>query len=222
MIRESPWNRGPSVGRSVKAAVTVCFALASTAASAQPVLLDDPFHDDVEGWTSVSSDSEIAWGPLDSGLCAPGSGSAVATHRGPGAALVRAFRPDCVEPVSDGAGYWFRVALRFPAGQDRTGEARLRATWMSAAGCTGSSLGVLDLATLTTDEAGTWNTSARFQVVPPAQARSIRLEVQVTKQEAGGELELQFDSVQVIRGVPLLVEGFEAGSFCAWSLVVGG
>ena len=45
--------------------------------------------------------------------------------------------------------------------------------------------------------------------------------MRVQKTEADGELDLEFDDVEFVRGSPSFFDGFENGSTCRWSNAVG-
>ena len=216
-------HRRPGIG--ARPSFVPAFALGVLAlaagAGAQPILFRDEFDLNADGWEAADPDSLVLWEDVDAGACAPDSGAALATHGGAAAGSGRNFVPlDCVGPIVAGASYSMGAALRFPAGQSRTGSARMEVVWTTGGDCTGTVAGVTFLPEVSSVPGGTWLHTSTTPVPAPAGAQGASLRIRAEKNEAGGALDLQFDRVYLARRHLLFVDGFEPGSTCRWALVV--
>ena len=212
-------RRAPGESR-LTAALWLCVALGAPAAGAQPLLIEE-FDVDENGWTAADGDSTLIWNAFDANNCTPDSGSVLAVHGGPVAGAGRNFvPPDCVSPITALAPHSFGVLVNFPAGQTRTGSARMVVVWTNAPACGGTVVGTSESADVTTATAGNWVATGLPATVPPAGAQSASVRVRVQKTEAGGALAMNFDRVFLARGSLIHLDGFETGSTCRWTLAL--
>lgn len=190
-------------------------------AAAQPIVFRDEFDLDADGWEAADPDSLVLWEDVDAGFCAPDSGAALATHGGSAAGAGRNFVPvDCVGPIVAGQSYSMGAALRFPAGQNRTGSARMVVVWTTGADCSGTVAGTTFLPEVSSVPGGTWVHTSTTPVPATAGAHGASLRIRAEKNEADGALDLNFDRVYLARGHLVFVDGFEPGRACRWNLVV--
>ena len=215
-------NAGPAGGRWGGFALAAAAAVLAAAAAAQPIQLASRFDEDVEGWEAADSDSSVAWSAEQAGTtCDPFSGSTRARHGGPAADSGRNFVPPaCVSPVAPITEHTFRAWFRFPPLQDRTGSARLVLVWLTEPNCGGLVASSVDGLNHPTSNGSNWQ-STSIVATSPVNARSASLRVRVQKTEADGELDLEFDDVEFVRGRSIFFDSFENGSTCRWSNAVG-
>ena len=201
-------------------AFAVAGVLVASSASAQNLIPNPEFDDDVLPWGEQNGDSPISYALHDhDGCAAADSGSALATHNAAAAGATRGFHV-CI-PVEPSQFYSFGADLRFPASQSRTGTAQIWLIWFPQADCVGvATEWDISPVTLSTATAGNWTRIQHIGAVSLFDSESALLSVRVVKNEAGGSLELDVDGAFIFNDVdPLWSDGFTSASTCHWDNV---
>jgi len=204
----------------VRAHAAAWLLLASSScatASAQNLLRNGEFDTDSAPWAARGEQSLVAWSALDHDSCGAASGSALAAN---GESTVNAFVEftTCVA-VAPGQEYTFGAELRFPTGQDATGEVSLQIEAYGTPDCSFLALAATQAITLFSTTPGVW--APRSASIPASpDTHSVLLHIDLLKEPADDVLLLRFDGAYLIRGTGYLFAGdFETGSFCRWSAV---
>ena len=188
------------------------FAASPEAPTSENLILNGTFASTLESWTIASGQVLAEWSPENSS--SDGTGSARLTSFSPNSGQLVLVLFQCV-PITPGA-YLLQLALRVPSGQATTGTGRASAIAYANTVCTGSPLA--PAAYTPAISASSW-TNGWIAVDVPAGAASLRIALLVLKNQAGGELEVLADAVQLRNGL-LFADGFASGTTAQWSAVV--
>ncbi len=188
------------------------FADSPEAPTSANLILNGTFASTLESWTTASGQVLAEWSPENSST--DGTGSARLTSFSPNSGEQVSVLSQCVA-ITPGA-YLLQLALRVPSGQSTTGTGRASAAAYANTVCSGSALApaAFTLAISASSWANDW-----VAVNVPAGAASLRIVLLVLKSQAGGELEVLADAVQLRNGL-LFADGFASGTTAQWSAVV--
>lgn len=183
--------------------------------AAQNLLTNPDFDTDLSGWTS-----EVFWinGSFDAEDMAEPSASGSARvensrSTGGGNGLFQCVLAD------EGDFHDFSIWTRIPTGQAMTGEAALRLWWFGNTTCDFADPLDFQTSEITTPSAS-WTEIAMLGVEAPAGTQSVRFDLGVSKDAAGGTFEAKFDAVYMPEPQPAL--GMLAGSLALLGLHAAG
>lgn len=190
--------------------------LGVSVSSAQSLVVNGDFNQDVLGWTQLSAVT-LTWDPTSDFENNPGSGSALVVNAQPGSSSSGVTQ--CVNWIPGGESYDLSAWLRAPTGQSADGHALVFVWWYSQADCTdflasGPSTGWL----FTSDD---WVERSILGSPAPQDAASAVVYLNVVKEsDTPGEYQVSFDRVFLNLTGAIFVDGFDSGEFSAWSAVV--
>ena len=186
------WPRRPKVWRGAALLLWV----GAGAASAENILVNGDFDDDLSGWTCEGPPAELAWTPED-GSGRSSSGSLRVINRDAVDNNTAASCRRCLA-VNGPATYSLGGRGRVPAGQGQGATPRISALLFASGDCSGD---LIDGATNSSDPLppGGWRDLQGESLTVPPGAASVRFDAGLRKHGNGGEVLGYLDELELCR-----------------------
>ena len=190
--------------------------LAVSPASAQNLAPNPEFDVGTAPWSASGAGSSLFWDDEDHSGCPPAVSGSAQGRNSAAAAGVETGYGVCVTGLTGGISYSFGADVRFPKKQPRTGSAHLVVVWLSSPDCSGLSANFDVTESLLSNVIG-FTRLSNDDAISPISTQSAGLVVRLTKNEAGGSLDVDFDGAYLVPAPGFLfADGVERASTCHW------